>query len=381
MDGILISYGELFIKSQKVREIFKRRLLNNIKLTLNRENIKYKLNCFHDRMFLETKNINDAKNIVRNIPGVSFIAPCYFITKTDLKEIIDFVSKNYAEWISKNETFAVRVRRDNTIKYKSPEIANQIGKIINRKVDLSKPDREIFVEMRSNGTYIYFEKIKGLGGLPVGSSGKVLSLMSGGIDSPVSSYLMLKRGCELNYIHYHSVPATNNQSIIKSKDLCKLLLKYQPKSRLFSVPFYKIQMEIKMKVEPQYRIVLYRRFMLRIAEEIAKKNDYKALVTGEALGQVSSQTIDNMCVINDSVKMTVLRPLVGYNKEEIISIAKQINSYDISIIPQGDCCTLFTPKHPTTKATLEKVKELEKDLDIKTLIKDAIEKIEIFEFK
>ena len=256
-----------------------------------------------------------------------------------------------------------------------------MGTVIDRKVNLSNPDKELFIELRNSGTYIYFEIIKGIDGLPVGCSGNALSLMSAGIDSPVSSYLMLKRGLHLDYIHYHSVPATDNKSIIKSKDLCKLLLKYQPKSKLFIIPFYKIQMEIKMKTPPEERIVLYRRFMLRIAEQLAKQNKMKALVTGEALAQVSSQTIDNMCAIQDAITMPILRPLVGFNKEEIISIAKQLATYDISIIPQGDCCTLFTPKHPTTCANLNKVKELEKELDINALIKKAIEDMEVIEFK
>ena len=362
MNGILISFGELFIKSSSVRDLFIRKLSNNIECALAREKIKYKLITTHDKLFLETKNVIDATNIIQNIPGISSLSPAYFLETKSLEEIIKFVEKNYIDWIKENETFAVRARHDNTVKLSSQEIAKDIGNVVDRKANLSHPDKEIFIEMREKGTYIYFEVIKGIDGLPVGCSGQLLSLMSAGIDSPVSSFLMLKRGCELNYIHYHSVPATNDASIIKSKDLCKLLLKYQPKSKLYIVPFYKIQMEIKMKTPPEERIVLYRRFMLRIAELLAKQEKIKALVTGEALAQVSSQTLDNMCTIQEAITIPVLRPLVGYNKEEIIIIAKQIGSYETSIIPQGDCCTLFTPKHPTTKADLHKVKELENNL-------------------
>jgi thiamine biosynthesis protein ThiI len=379
MDGILISFGELFIKSKPVQELFKRKLGNNIKQALARNKIKARLDYSHDKLFLkcEDKKVID---VLKNIPGISNICPCFVLKTNDPKKVIKFVEENYKDWIKKDETFAIRAKHDNSVKVSSQELGKNIGEVIDRRVNLSKPDKEIFVELRDQ-TYIYFEIIKGIDGLPSGASGEALSLMSAGIDSPVSSYLMLKRGLQLNYIHYHSVPATDNKSIIKSKDLCKLLLNYQPKSKLYLIPFYKIQMEIKMKIEPEYRIVLYRRFMLRIAEELAHKEKMKALVTGEALAQVSSQTIDNMCAIQDAIKMPVLRPLVGLNKEEIITIAKQIGSYETSIIPQGDCCTLFTPKHPTTRANLDKVKELEKELDIPALIKKALEDMEVIEFK
>jgi len=381
MDGILISFAELFIKSNNVRINFKKRLIENIKSALNKQNIEYKITSMHDRLFLECKDVLLIRSIVKFIPGIAYLCPTYFLKTNSLDTIIEFIKDNYKEWIKEDETFAIIARHDNKIKISSKEIETKIGKVIDRKVNLSSPTKKIFVEMRLKGAFIYFEIIKGIGGLPVGCSGRLLSLMSAGIDSPVSSYLMLKRGCSLDYIHFHSVPGTDTKSIVKSKDLCKLLLNYQPHSKLYLVPFYRIQMEIKIKIEPEYRIVLYRRFMLRIAETIAKKQKYKALVTGEALAQVSSQTIDNMCVIQESTNMLVLRPLIGMNKEEIIKIAKDIGSYEISIIPQGDCCTLFTPKHPTTKAVLEKVKELEKKIDVEKLIKETIEKIEVVEFK
>lgn len=381
MNGILISLGELFIKSKSVQEIFKRKLHNNIRQALDRNNIKNKMTITHDRIYLETNTIDKAVVIVKNIPGISSISPCYLLNTNSLPKVIDFVKLKYPDLIKEKETFAIRARRDNSIKTGSQELGKLIGDVVDRKVNLSKPDKEIFVEMRDKGTYIYFEIIKCIDGLPVGVSGTLLSLMSAGIDSPVSSYMMMKRGCALDYIHYHSVPATNDMSIIKSKDLCKILLNYQPKCKLYLVPFYKIQMEIKMKIPPEWRIVLYRRFMLRIAETIARRKKYNALVTGEALAQVSSQTIDNMCTIQESITIPVLRPLVGLNKEEIITIAKQINTYETSIIPQGDCCTLFTPKHPTTRAEINKVKELEKELDIDALINKAIDEMEIVEFK
>jgi len=381
MNGVLISLGELFIKSKSVQEIFKRKLHNNIRQALDRQKIKNKIIISHDRLYLECSNIEKGVNVIKYIPGISSISPCYLLKLNKPKEVIEFIEKNYPKWINKDESFAIRARHDNSIKVSSQELGKDIGTVIDRKVNLSNPDKEIFVEMRDSGTYIYFEIIKCIDGLPVGVSGNLLSLMSAGIDSPVSSYLMLKRGCNLDYIHYHSVPATNDVSKIKSKDLCKLLLKYQPKSKLYLIPFYKIQMEIKMKTPPEERIVLYRRFMLRIAEELAHKLKYNALVTGEALAQVSSQTIDNMCAIQDAINIPVLRPLVGYNKEEIISVAKQIGSYETSIIPQGDCCTLFTPKHPTTRASISKVKELEKELDVDALVKQAIDDMEIMEFK
>lgn len=377
----IIAFGELFIKSDRVKNNFKRILIKNLKHFLSQKEIEFEIKNFHDRLLIKTNNNIDA--ILKNTFGISWFAKAEFLEFSDISKITKYIEENYFKWVKENETFAIRAKRDNSIKINTQELGHIFGNVIDRKVNLKNPDKEIFVEVRTSGTYIYFDKIKAYDGLPVGASGKVLSLMSAGIDSPVSSFLMLKRGCELYYLHFHSFPLVSKSSIYKTKELLEILKEYQIKPKLFLVPFHKIQMDIKMKIEQEYRIVLYRRFMLRIAELIAKKENCQALLTGESLAQVSSQTMTNMSVIQSVVSpdMPILRPLVGYNKEEIISIAKEINTYNISIQPQEDCCTLFTPKHPTTKANLNKVLELEKLLDCDTLIHNAIKDLETIVFK
>jgi thiamine biosynthesis protein ThiI len=204
--------------------------------------------------------------------------------------------------------------------------------------------------------------------------------MSGGIDSPVAAYLMAKRGAENIWLHFHSFPLVSNKSIEKTKELAKTFLGYQPRLKVYYVPFSKIQMEIKAKIPEQYRILLYRRLMLKIAEIIAKNANCGALVTGESLGQVSSQTLPNIRIAGEAVKIPVFRPLIAHDKEEIIDLAKKIDTFDISIKPQEDCCTLFTPKHPTAEGKMEKIRGLEKKLGIKRLINEVMREVKIEEY-
>ena len=205
---------------------------------------------------------------------------------------------------------------------------------------------------------------------------KALSLISGGIDSPVSSYLMLRKGVELVYIHFHSFPIVSRASIYKVMQLVKLLSKYRSPSILYLIPLGEIQTYLRTRVDPRYLIILYRRFMLRIAEKIAEREEMSAIVTGESLGQVSSQTLQNLKVIEEAIRIPILRPLIGLDKEEIVDIAKRIGTYEISIKPQEDCCTLFVPKRQITAARLEDIKRIEKDLPIKELVESALKKVE-----
>jgi thiamine biosynthesis protein ThiI len=377
MDGILIAYGELFLKSEPVRRRFETKLLNNMKFWLKKNKIEFKVQRKRSRIFVETKKIEEACEVLRKIFGIVRIAPCYRLKTSDLREIQKFCEENYPKWIRKNETFAVRARRVGKHEYTSQDLAKAIGDVIRRKVNLSNPDKEIFVEVRDNDCYIYTETIEGYGGLPLGTSGKVVSLISGGIDSPVSSWLMMKKGCKVVLLHFHSFPLVSKASIEKTKELAKVLAKYQRKIKIYLVPFQEIQMEIKTRTPARYRIVLYRRFMFRIAEEIAKLENAKALVTGESLAQVSSQTLPNLMAIEEVTKLPILRPLIGMDKVEIVNLAKEIGTYEISIKPQEDCCTLFIPKHPTTRAKIEIVHELEKKLKVKKLVKNAIKNVEI----
>jgi thiamine biosynthesis protein ThiI len=214
----------------------------------------------------------------------------------------------------------------------------------------------------------------------VGTGGKVLAFISGGIDSPVASYLMAKRGAENIWLHFHSFPLVSQKSIEKVKKLAEIFLKFQPRLKVYLFPFSKIQMEIRVKSKPKYRVLLYRRAMSKIGEYLAKKENCYALVTGESLGQVSSQTLPNLQIIERAVSIPILRPLIGMDKEEIINLAKKIGTYQISILPQEDCCTLFTPKHATAKGNLKEIEKIEKGLNLKKIIKQSQKEVQILNF-
>jgi len=374
--GILIAFGEFFLKSRGVRDFFKEKLVQNISFFLKKEEVGFKLHIFHNRIFVETSEIKKAANLLKMIFGISWVAECSYFPKTNLKEFSGFIGKNYKDWIKEKETFALRLRiEEGALKDKKEKVIERVAENIERKVDLSKPKREIFIEIRKNGWFLYLKKTRGAGGLPLGSSGKVLTLMSGGIDSPVAGYLALKRGAENIWLHFHSFPLVSNKSIEKVKELAGIFIKYQPRLKVYFVPFHKIQAEIKTKTNSQYRILLYRRIMLKIAEIISEKENCEALVTGESLGQVSSQTLSNMRVIEEAVKIPVLRPLVSMDKEEIVQLAKRLGTFEVSVKPHEDCCTLFTPKHPTAKGSLKTAKELQNKLNVDKMIKEAIKEV------
>lgn len=378
--GILIAFGELFLKSEGVKKILQRRLLNNLKSFLEKKVKKFKIYPFRGRIFLETDLLEESFEVLKKLFGISWITESFFLEKASLEEIAKFVTENYQEWIKKEETFALRVRRDKSETEKSETIIKDVAAEINRKVSLDRPDREIFIERRKAGWFIYFTKERAAGGLPVGSSGKVLSLISGGIDSPPAAYLLAKRGAENIWVHFHSYPLVSKASIEKVKDLAQVFLDYQPKLKVYLVPFGEIQSVIKTKTEAKYRVLLYRRLMLQMAEEISQKEKCKALVTGESLGQVSSQTLTNIQITDEAVKLSVFRPLIGWDKQEIINLAKEIGTYDISIKPQEDCCTLFVPKHATAEGKLTEVIKIEKELDLNSTVEEAISKMEVLEY-
>ncbi len=234
----------------------------------------------------------------------------------------------------------------------------------------------MFIEITNRYAFLYLEKIKGLGGLPVGVSGRAVSLLSGGIDSPVASFYAQKRGIELVFLHFHALPYVNKASLEKAEKIVKILNKYQFSSKLYLIPFADIQKEILLKTKASFRVVLYRRFMFRIAEILAKKEKAKVLITGESVGQVASQTLENIAVITRAISLPIFRPLICQDKQDIIEKAKEIGTYDISILPHQDCCSRFLPKRPATKANLTEVRKEENKLDIKKLIAKAIEKVE-----
>jgi len=282
-------------------------------------------------------------------------------------------------------TFRVSARRaDKRFPLTSPQIEREVGGRIKEArrwtVDLSNPELTIHVEALTNEAFYFFGKERGAGGLPVGTSGRVVCLLSGGIDSPVAAWRMMRRGCRVHFVHFHSYPILSRASQEKARELVRLLTQYQYDSRLFLVPFGEIQQRVVLAVAPPLRVVIYRRLMMRIAEAIARGQRGQALVTGEVVGQVASQTVENLTSINSVVSMPVLRPLIGMDKEEITAEAQRLGSYPVSIIPDQDCCTLFTPRHPATKARWADVQRAEESLPIGAIVDEAVAAAAMEEF-
>ena len=274
-------------------------------------------------------------------------------------------------------TFRVSARRaDKRFPLTSPQIEREVGGRIkearNWTVNLSAPELTIHVEALTDEGFYFFGKHPGPGGLPVGASGPVVCLLSGGIDSPVAAWRLMRRGCRVLFLHFHSYPVLSRASQEKARELAALLTQYQYSSRLLLVPFADIQQQVILTVAPPLRVVIYRRLMMRIAEEVARRHRARALVTGEVVGQVASQTLENLNRINEVVTLPVLRPLIGMDKEEITAQARALGTFPISIIPDQDCCTLFTPRHPATKARRVDVEQAEASLPIAEMVERAV---------
>lgn len=274
-------------------------------------------------------------------------------------------------------SFRISVRRaDKRFPLPSPEIERLIGRRVQEargwKVDLDRPSLVIWVELVPGEAFCHFGKLPGPGGLPVGSSGRLVVLLSGGIDSPVAAWRMLRRGCRASFVHFHSYPFLSNTSQEKVRELTTLLTRYQLRSRLYLVPFGELQRQITLTVAGPLRVVVYRRMMLRIADQIALLSRAQALITGEVVGQVASQTLENMTLISSAARLPVLRPLIGMDKEEIIAEAGRLGSYPISIVPDEDCCTLFTPRHPVTRAHPRVIELAESTLPVAGMVREAL---------
>lgn len=279
-------------------------------------------------------------------------------------------------------SFAVRViRSDKTFPMTSLEIEREIGTLVTEAkqwpVNLKHPDLTIRILVDQSGCWLYLRRVPGPGGLPVGVGGRATCLLSGGIDSPVAAYMMMKRGMRLDFVHFHSMPRSNPASLDKARDLVAVAARYQGAARLALVPLLKIQEEIVAKCPAEFRVLLYRRFMLRIAEQFAGRWRSNALVTGESLGQVASQTIENLRAVEDVAKRPVLRPLIGLDKQQIIAIARRAGTYDLSIQPHFDCCSFLMPSHPATKSYARELDEAENVLDIRELVAETRKATEI----
>ncbi len=380
---VICHYVEIGVKG-KNRRFFEDRLTTNIKEALKRdtkESIKSVLRV-DGRILVELSDKADFSKIENSLKTVCGIG--YFSFAKKVKSDFEVFKKEVIELLKdeKFETFRMSARRaDKNFSMKSMEINAQLGEeVINKldkKVKLKKADIDCIIEMTFREAFIYFKKIKGIGGLPVGTSGKVVSLLSGGIDSPVSSFYACKRGAKNVFVHFHTYPYTPKLSIDKVKQLARIVNKFQFTSKLYLVPFGDLQKEVFLKAPDKLRIILYRRFMMRIAEKIAKREKINAMLTGESLGQVASQTLENIRATEAVTTLPILRPLIGLDKEEIIEKANEIGTYETSILPHDDCCSRFMPKHPETRAKLDEVEKVEEVFEIERMVNEAIEKTEI----
>ena len=364
---ILIHYDEIAIKLGN-RRWFEKKLIQNIKNKII--SIKYRnIHNFCGRIFINNINKNDYQKLFDALKNVMGISSIHMMVNTDtsIESIKEESIKSIKAYPLAFKTFKVFTKRQNkSFSKTSQELNTIIGEVIRvefkKDVRLKNPDIELRIEIIDNIALIGVEKIQGYGGLPVGTGEKALSLISSGIDSPVASFKMLKRGVQLSYIHFHSSPATGDESIHNVKKIICELSKFQSSTQLFLVPFLDIQKAI-MKISPnKYWIILFRRAMIKVASDIANKNRFKALVTGDNVGQVASQTLSNINVISEKAKLPILRPLIGYNKKDIINLATNIGTYDISILPYEDCCGFFVPRHPETKANLKIIQDVEKEI-------------------
>ncbi len=372
MKYIICHYSEIGLKG-KNRSFFEKKLVENIKTTLPSGSYS-SVKRFPGFISIDTDIPEEIKDKVGRVPGIAYIAVCQKVAPD-----IDKIKEKVADIFQKKEITSFRIttkRSDKGFLMTSQEVSRLIGGFIVERfgldVDLENYDFECKIEINREGAFIYEERLEGYGGLPVGVSGKGILLLSGGIDSPVAGFKMMKRGLQLDFAHFHAYPLVSDDSIKKAKKLFDILKRYSPESRLFLIPFGELQKKIRLEVPESLRIIFYRRLMLKIAENIAREGKAESLVTGESLGQVSSQTLTNMRVAQQIVDLPVLRPLVGENKEEIINVAKEIETYDISILPDQDCCTLFNPRNPDTGASLEQVVEIESKIELGGLIEDSL---------
>lgn len=380
-DHILVRYGELSTKGKNKKD-FIRRLHQNMKNAL-RNYPALEFERTHDRMYILLNGVDpdEIAPIISRIFGISSFSYALKVN-SEIEEIIAAAFKSAKQ--SNSSTFKVEARRH----YKlfgmiSDEInravATEILKNTEMKVDVHNPELRIIVEVRQFETYIMTNKLQGAGGYPVGVGGKSMVMLSGGIDSPVAAYLMMKRGITVECIHYASPPYTSPRAQQKVIDLAKILAAYQGHIRIHVVPFTELQLAIYKHADESYCITLMRRMMYRIAERLSQRQNCLAIVNGESIGQVASQTLESMNVINETVTMPVIRPVVTMDKLEIIALSEKIGTYETSIQPFEDCCTIFTPKNPVTHPVSRKAAAFEQRFDYDALIEDCLSKIEIID--
>ena len=383
---ILVKYGEIILKGGN-RPVFERILIKNIKDTL--KNVAAcRITIAQATIYIETDahNIDKVCKRLSNIYGiVSITRAC--VCQKDIEDIKKNAIEYCSESLRKGKSFKVDAKRaDKHFPYNSMQIGQVVGGTLHDAVDglvvdVHNPEVVVRVEVRDTAAYVYssYHKIQGRGGMPIGTGGRATLLLSGGIDSPVAGYMIAKRGVEINAVNFFSFPYTSDRAKEKVIELASILAQYTSKINLYIVPFTDIQLKIRDNCPEEHLTLIMRRFMMKISEIIAKKTKSAALITGESVGQVASQTLDALNVTNSVCTLPVLRPVIGMDKGEIVDIARQIGTFETSILPYEDCCTVFTPKHPATHPKLHEVIKTESILDIDNLIKEAVDGVEMIE--
>ena len=375
----LVHYGEIALK-RKNRSYFEKKLAQNIRLSLKGIGCA-EVRRIYGRILVILQTEATVAAIQERLEKVMGIAHFEFALATE--QNIAAIQDTALELIKgrRFKTLKVETKRANKrFPFTSPEISAMVGAYLlsatGASADMHTPDLRCNIEIVDKAAYIYIEKIRGVGGLPVGASGKVLVMLSGGIDSPVAAWRMMKRGVKALFIHFYSYPYTDKASLEKAEELAAILATWNYRTQIYLVPFAEVQREIVTQTPAPLRVILYRRMMVRIAQQIATIAKADCLVTGESLGQVASQTLGNLRVIEEAAELPILRPLIGDDKAEIMDLAKQIGTFEISTLPHDDCCSLFVPNHPATNASLEAVQEAEAALDINGLVKLAVASVE-----
>jgi len=385
---ILVKYGEMALKGQN-KYSFEDILFKNIKFRLKSIG-KFKYSSAQSTIYIEPDEDNiDLDDVISKLQKVFGIAAICraCVCEKDFADIQSKAVEYLRETLEDAKSFKVEAKRaDKKFPMKSPEICMELGGTIceafpELAVDVHHPEVTVIVEIRDTNAYIHAGRIKGAGGLPVGSSGKALLLLSGGIDSPVAGYMMAKRGVRVSAIHFVSPPYTSDRARIKVEQLCEKLTPYCGDIHFYCVPFTEIQEELKRRCPEEYFTILMRRLMMIIAQKIAQKEEALALITGESVGQVASQTMQAMVCTDAVCNIPVFRPLIGMDKTEIIEISRKIDTFDISVQPYEDCCTVFTPRHPKIRPQLEAVEKAQQKGDFDSMISQAVQNTELKIFK
>ncbi len=385
---ILVKYGEMALKGLNKRT-FESILLKRIKYRLNPLG-KFNFTSAQSTVYIEPQeegvDLDEAITRLSKIFGIASICRACVCEK-EFSDIAAKAKEYLEEVLEDARTFKVDAKRaDKTFCMKSPEICSELGGILleqhpHLKVDVKHPEVTVMVEIRDTNAYVHALKLKGAGGLPVGCSGKAMLLLSGGIDSPVAGYMMAKRGVSISAIHFVSPPYTSDRALLKVEQLCEKITDYCGDINFFCVPFTEIQEELKRRCPEEYFTIIMRRLMMEIAQRICEKEDCLALITGESVGQVASQTLHAMVCTDAVCRIPVFRPLIGMDKTEIIEIARKIDTFDISILPYEDCCTVFTPKHPKIRPELSKIEEAQDAANFAEMIEKAVAETEIKRFR